>query len=409
MISVLLVEDSPYDRELASFALQRADMPEGPIDVVTVGLWAAAHDQLRSRRFDVLVLDFDLPGPNGLEILHVLAGMEHPPVIMLTGQQDVGRAIEMLRAGAVEYVPKSSPDWLAELRAAVSRVLAQTREEQERATAEAEREAHTANLEGKVDTLARQAESAEVVKEEILANFSHELRTPLNVIQGYTDLLLEGGVETGARETLGRIRTSASRLANVVASVLELKELAHGTAVVHSSRFSLGALAREVVCEVHALADQPFDAEWRVSTSDVIEHDREKIRRILLELSNNASKFAAGSPVWIELCQTAGGGLTLVVRDEGPGFDPSRLDEALEDMRQLDGSATRPHGGLGVGLGLVRRLTAWLGGRMRVASAPGQGTRVTIELPPCVGSPAPWIDGGGDAARRQDPPRACAL
>jgi signal transduction histidine kinase len=231
------------------------------------------------------------------------------------------------------------------------------------------------------------------VKEEILANFSHELRTPLNVIQGYTELLLDGGLETGARETLGRIRTSASRLANAVSSVLELKDLAHGTVVVRPSRFDLGALAREVLCEVRTLADQqPFDADCRVGSRNVIEHDREKIRRILLELVSNAAKFAPGSPVRIELRQAVGGGLVLSVEDEGPGFDPSRLDQALEDMRQLDGSATRHHAGLGVGLGLVHRLTAWLGGRLRVESAPAQGTRVTVEIPSCTdGRATPWV------------------
>jgi signal transduction histidine kinase len=392
MISVLLVEDSPYDRELATFALQRAEMPEGPIDVVTASLWAAAHDRLRSRRFDVLILDFDLPGPNGLEILQVLAGIEHPPVIMLTGQQDVGRAIEMLRSGAVEYVPKTSGEWLAELKAAVGRVLSRVREERERAAAAAEREARAADLEGEMDALAREAASAAVVREEILANFSHELRTPLNIIQGYADLLLEGAAEANARETLGRIRSSASRLAGVVASVLDLKDLTRGTAQLHPSRFSLEALAREVACEVRFLADdQDLEIEWYVDAADSVQHDREKLRRILLELLSNVAKYATQSRAGIELRQTAEGGLVLVVRDEGPGFDPSRLDEAIEDMRQLDGSATRHHGGLGIGLGLVRRVTAWLGGRMRVESAVGRGTRVTVEIPPCADGPAPWI------------------
>src|SRR5881409_2522656 len=106
-IRILLLDDSPVDAELARRALRGLGTPPGPAEVTHTGDWAQARRHLEAGEFDLMLLDFKLPGLSGLDILHQLRGRPHPPVIMMTGQEDIATAVETLRAGAADYVPKS--------------------------------------------------------------------------------------------------------------------------------------------------------------------------------------------------------------------------------------------------------------------------------------------------------------
>jgi signal transduction histidine kinase len=388
-ISILLVEDNDYDRELVCWTLQASPNPRGPVTVSATATWPTARWRLRDAHFDLILLDFNLPGPDGLQALRELAGTEHPPVIMLTGQQDVGLAMEMLRGGALEYVPKAGDDWLSDLQATITRVLDRLDRERERTAMSAEREAHAQHLEAETSVqalelaeLARRAEEAAIVKAELLSNLSHELRTPLNVILGYAELLGGERGSDAAHEKLGRIRNHATELGRMIEALLDLKSLTAGTASLYLSRFKLADLVRELDCELREeTLDAPVRITWALTSGNVeAEHDRERIRRIVRELLANAIKLAPGGHVHVTLGVTESGGLTLVVSDEGGGVPTELREPAFEDLRQPDGTPARRHGGLT--LGLVRRTVTVLGGSIHVASALGNGTRVTVDLPP---------------------------
>jgi signal transduction histidine kinase len=391
-LAVLLIEDSPYDRELTCWALRDAPSPEEAIEIAVAGSWPGARRQLMERTFDLLLLDFDLPGPNGLQALGELSGIDaHPPVVMLTGQKDVGRAVEMLRCGAIEYVSKNGEDWVGDLRATIARVAERGRRGRELAASEAERDARTRRLETAVTTqsaeleeLAGRAEEAIVLEGELLAKISEELRMPLEMILGCSEGLESELASATGREGLERIHASTARLERMVALLLELKSLATGTASRRPEWFGLADLAWEVERETRQLADgRPVAIEWSLPGGDAeVEHDRGKIRRIAQELLSNAVKFAPGSRVRATLGVTARGGVMLEVMDDGPGFPAERVAQALEEFRQLDGSMTRDYAGLGLGLGLVKRLVRFLGGSVHVESAVGRGTCVAVFLPP---------------------------
>ncbi len=126
-VSVLLVDDNRYDRELARWMLRQLDEPYGPIAVTEVGSWDAARPLVVAGGFDLLLLDFNLPGPSGLDILNELRSRNvRVPVIMLTGHDDVGTATATLRAGAQDYVSKGV-DWGPMLCRAVERALERAR------------------------------------------------------------------------------------------------------------------------------------------------------------------------------------------------------------------------------------------------------------------------------------------
>src|SRR5690349_15395784 len=129
-IRILVVDDNAYDRELTVRTLRALAVPPGPAETTGVADWRAAEAHIEAGGFDVLLLDYHLPDTNGLDVLRALRGRPHPPVVMMTGQNDVGVAVETLRAGAADYVPKSE-DWASALCLAIERVVERSRLEEE--------------------------------------------------------------------------------------------------------------------------------------------------------------------------------------------------------------------------------------------------------------------------------------
>ncbi len=397
-IRILLIEDNEVDRELAARALASLAVPPGPAALTSAGSWAEAEPLLAAESFDLLLLDFNLPDRTGLEILHALPATTRPPVVMLTGQGDLATAVETLRAGAYDYVPKSVDSGPA-LRLAVERVLERVRLEREIAVARERLAAYARELEKKVaartatvtaqaaeiEALYLKSEEAERIKREIVANVSHELRTPLNVILGYLELLpdeLPPMIGDSALEMLRGVQTQSVRLAELVQSLLAAQKLRSGEVDVGVSRFSLTALATELRQDAELLnGDKKLALVWQVPAGPCeVVSDREKLRAIAYHLISNAIKFTHHGSVRVALaCE--GGDVVLTVSDTGIGLPPESRALAFDDFRQLDGSATRRYDGVGLGLGIVKRYTALLGGRLRLDGAVGEGTVVTVELP----------------------------
>ena len=382
-VRILLVDDSRADRALAARALRGLAAPPGPASVVGAADWAAAEPLLAAGGFDLVLLDFHMPGADGLAVLQALRDRAHPPIVMLTGLDDVATAIETLRQGAADYVSKCSPEWGTFLCVAVERVLAHAAPQREVAAARVRLATHAHELERKVEArtalvraqaaqieeLYLHAEEASRVKAEIVANVSHELRTPLNVILGYTELLGEQlPPQSEADEMLAKVREHALRLRELIDSMLELDRLRRGTEGILASRFRLALLVRELRAEAKDLAaGTAVVIEWEpVGAADEVYHDREKVRGIAYHLLSNAIKFSPDGRVTVRLAATADGGVTVAVRDTGVGMPPEARAVVLDDFRQLDGSSTRRFGGLGLGLGIVRRYTTLLGGAIAI-------------------------------------------
>jgi len=400
-LRVLVVDDSPLDRELATRALARLAVPPGPCEVTPATRWAEAEHALRAGTFDLVILDFHLPDFNGLRVLERLAAEVHPPVIMLTGQDNLATAVETLRAGAADYVPKALDDSGEALRLAVERVLEHERLANELAAAQARLTARAGELETLVaartaqlqaqaaefEALYLQAEEAARLKEEIVANVSHELRTPLNGVLGYAGLLEdELPVDTSAegRAMLARISEQGRRLLALIESLLTLQDLRAGRMAPALSRFDLQAFLDELKADT-ALVPLPPGVRltWHgPSAACELTQDREKLRRIASQLIQNARKFTAAGGIQVTLSGAADGGISLRVADTGIGIAAEAVQRCFEDFQQLDGSSTRLYEGLGLGLGIVKRLTALLGGTIRTESTPGQGTTITVTLPP---------------------------
>jgi signal transduction histidine kinase len=397
-LRILFVDDEPADCEVGADALTRLGDPPGPVDVVWADDWPTARQHIDDG-FDLILLDFHMPRMNGLEVLQELRDRPHPPVVMITGQDDIATAVATLRAGAYDYVPKSV-DWGLTLCLTIKRVVERMQLESQIAKARRAIAAHAADLEEKVETrtemlraqaeqiekLYLRAEEAARLKDEIVDNTSHELRTPLNAIIGFTSMLdeeLPADTSDHAREMLQAVRESSRQLLQLVESVLQLGDLRNGRVGTSIARFALSDLVNELRSEAEVLnRGKKLRLDWPdpLPTS-LVEHDREKIRVIAYHLLTNAFKFTNSGSVGLSLRETRGGGIHLRVTDTGRGFPPGARATIFEDFQQLDGSHTRQYGGLGLGLGIVKRYATLLGGTVQVDGSPGKGTTITVDLP----------------------------
>jgi signal transduction histidine kinase len=230
-----------------------------------------------------------------------------------------------------------------------------------------------------------QAESASALKDEFLSTASHELRTPLNAILGWARLLSAGTLESSA---FGRGVETIER--NALAQVRLIEDILDG------SRIITGKLRLEVrPLEMTSLVQAAIDAIRPAANAKGIEisvtidpaaarvpGDPDRLQQVVWNLLNNAIKFTQKTGKVEVVLRRVGTSIELSVSDNGEGIGQDFLPYVFERFRQADGSSTRRHGGLGLGLALVRHLIEAHGGTVRASSdGLGCGSRFTVTLP----------------------------
>ena len=222
------------------------------------------------------------------------------------------------------------------------------------------------------------------LKTEMLANVSHELRTPLNAILGYAEILdsVDGLRESERAEMNARILSNAVTLTCAVNNLLEYSSVVAGETALRQGSVSLSELFEEIEPWVgRMIDDKPIRFAWDVDPSlPSIDTDRSKLRQSLMNLLSNAAKFTPHGEIRLSAAARSAG-VEIAVTDTGVGMSADQQALIFEDFRQVEGSTTRPFGGMGLGLTLVRRFCDLLGGTIAVESAPAKGTRVSLRLP----------------------------
>ncbi|HEY0946484.1 MAG TPA: ATP-binding protein [Opitutaceae bacterium] len=227
------------------------------------------------------------------------------------------------------------------------------------------------------------AQAGEHAKDQFLATMSHEVRTPLNGIVGFTSLLLDTPLTPEQREYVQTIRVSSEALIHLTTEILDFSDITAGRLQLEFQPCDPRRVVDDAL-EIFAgtAAEKHLELLHRVAAEVParIRTDPVRLRQILIALIGNAVKFTPAGEVEVAV-RRVDGWLEWVLRDTGPGIAAEDMDRVFEPFSQVDSSATRRFGGLGLGLAISRSLVQALGGEIAIKRGGGQGTTFAIRLP----------------------------
>ena len=231
----------------------------------------------------------------------------------------------------------------------------------------------------------RRAEALNSAKDELLATVSHELRTPLNAIFGWARMLQSGTLDEAGRErAVSSILRSATAQAHLVEDLLDLARIAAGSMRLDFARVHLNGIiesALETVRPAARVKDITLELHLDPLLGE-LDGAADRLQQVMWNLVMNSVKFTpAGGRVEVS-SRRGPESVAITVRDTGQGIAAEVLPYVFEPFRQEDSSSTRAHGGLGLGLALVRRLVELHGGSVTAESAgKDRGSTFTVTLP----------------------------
>jgi len=238
----------------------------------------------------------------------------------------------------------------------------------------------------------REAEQVNRLKDEFLATLSHELRTPLNAIVGWTHILRAGGLdEERTRQAIDTIARNAQAQAQLISDILDVSRIVAGKLRLEPAAVDLGDIVRAAFDTVRPAAEAKrirVDLLLDPAAGPVV-GDQDRLQQVAWNLLANAIKFTPRAGHVQARLELVNSSVRLTVEDNGPGIAPEFLPHVFERFRQGDASSTRPHGGLGLGLAIVRHMVELHGGTVDAANrVDGTGAifRLTLPRPALFGS-----------------------
>jgi signal transduction histidine kinase len=374
MARILHIEDDAANRLLVRKLLQNAG--HEVIDAVDglEGVRLAVGDPP-----DLVLVDINIPGLDGFEVTLRLRGepkLTGVPIVAITAE---GNRETSLAVGCDGFLQK--PIDARSFPAIIGKYLKGAREVAPPSEAQThlrqQSQRIVAHLEQKVEELSRanqRLRELDAARIEFYRNVSHELATPMTPIVGYVKLLLDeelGPLTKAQAKSLRAMDDCVRRLRGIIDNLLDVTGLETGKLRFMHVEYDFLDTTRRAIAHV---ADKLDDAKLTLVEELprgplTAMGDAGRLQRAIVQLLENAVKFTpAGGTIGVRVQKLASGHYEIVVADTGPGIPADRQARMFEAFYQVDGSPTRLHGGVGVGLAIVRRTARGLGGDVRLAS-----------------------------------------
>ena len=372
-LRVLVTDDEPGMRLGVARALRdyTVFLPDVKDDVAFTVEQAETGEEalelIRRQPPDILLLDHQMPGISGLDVLDHVADMDlHMLTIMITAYASIETAVLATRRGADEFLPK--PFTPGELRNALQRTAARL-------------------------LLARRArllaEEKRQVRFEFIRVLGHELKAPLSAVTGYFDLIRErrlGEDLSAYDQVIARCAIRVDGMRRLIHDLLDLTRIESGLKHRDLAPVDLREVTRLAIDAVLPLAEpRGITIELRAGEPLVLPADAGELEMICNNLLSNAVKYNRdGGHVLVQL-ERDERGVVLAVSDTGIGMAPESLPRIFDEFVRIKSGETALIDGTGLGLPIVRKLAQLYGGRVGAESEPGKGTTITVVL----GSQAP--------------------
>ncbi|MFS8066122.1 MAG: ATP-binding protein [Byssovorax sp.] len=355
-LKLLLVDDDAVDRRAVRRALAAAKLPVEITEAVDAD---AAFAAVAEHGFDCILLDLRLPGRDGLDVLRTLAadGVD-VPVVILTGHGDEDTAVEIMKAGAADYIAKA--------------LLTPQRLEQ------------SVRHAVRVHQAEREAREARRAREEFLAIVAHDLRTPLGVVvlssNALREALPEGPDGEEARALNAMVERAASQMGRLIRDLLDASSIEAGRLRFDIQEHDAAALLADAADLLAPLAQQKSITMKRPHVSAVrkVRCDRDRILQVLSNLIGNAIKFTPdGGAITLRIAD-APSAITFTVADNGPGVPEGAVSRIFERHWSGRGKAGAD---TGLGLYIAKGIVEAHDGQISLAPETGGGTAFSFTLP----------------------------
>jgi signal transduction histidine kinase len=242
----------------------------------------------------------------------------------------------------------------------------------------------------KIDALA----NSNIIKTRFMANMSHEIRTPMNGILGMLQLIQESSLTGEQKNYVEIAHNSAQHLLTLLNDILDSSKLESDQFTLEQVAYDIRELSKNTVASVSAIAQQKglvVNCDVHADTPNKIVGDPTRMRQILSNLLNNATKFTAQGAITLSVRPVQAMGkqntLQFQVSDTGIGIAANSIHHIFDSYSQADESVTRKYGGTGLGLAIAKHLVEKMGGQISVTSTPGDGSTFTFLVPTEIAQP----------------------
>ena len=354
--------------------------PSGSLYDVT---WLQKEDNILRKveetPFDAILLSYDLPGSNGLELLSDLQYKDlRGPVIMMADKGDEEFATQAMREGAYDYVIRDK-GFEKGLPLVVHNALNAFRAAKERERLQKEIAAKKVELEA----ANRKLKELDRIKSDFVANVAHEFRTPLTIIKGNIDLVTKGGlgvVSPEQAEMLGGATKVANRLSRLVNDLLDISKIESGKMQLQKEKININKIIEENLSAFDKMIKDKKQIIHTELAKDMYEinADLDKVTQVFVNLLSNAIKYSRdGGQITVKTLNLEKE-IMVEVADTGEGIAAENLDAVFDKFTRVTAEKKE---GTGLGLPIAKDIVVLHKGRMWVKSDLGKGSQFYFTLP----------------------------